>query len=180
MKYFPLSKFKYIVQSNDDPKVITENEYQHRLNAYTVQKTPLFPLLSYRSEQQTSKYPIFFLPLPEILSLAEQFRMNSKHIEEIASHLPSIAISQFLNSLLVSEIFYTNEIEGVKTSKIEIGTVIQENNLNANRKNSVSKRRLGSTIKLYQQTQYGKPIQINTLQDFRKIYDTLTRGASTH
>lgn len=179
MKYFPLSKFKYIVQSNDDPKVITENEYQHRLNAYTVQKTPLFPLLSYRSEQQTSKYPIFFLPLPEILSLAEQFRMNSKHIEEIASHLPYIAISQFLNSLLVSEIFYTNEIEGVKTSKIEIGTVIQENNLNASRKNSVSKRHLGSTIKLYQQTQYGKPIQINTLQDFRKIYDTLLKGEIT-
>lgn len=105
--------------------------------------------------------------------------MNSKHIEEIASHLPSIAISQFLNSILVSEIFYTNEIEGVKTSKIEIGTVIQENNLNANRKNSVSKRRLGSTIKLYQQTQYGKPIQISTLQDFRKIYDTLLKGEIT-
>lgn len=176
MKYFPLSKFKYVTHSNDDPNIITENEYQQRLNNYTVQKTSLFPLLSYRNEQQTSKYPIFFLPLPGILDLAEQFRLNSKHIEMVAAQLPSVAINQFLNSLLVSEIFYTNEIEGVKTSKIEIGTIIQENSLQSHKKDTTSNRRLGSTIRLYQQTQSGTPIQINDLQDFRDLYDTLLKG----
>lgn len=179
MRYLPLSKYKYAAQNGDDPRVNVENEYQSRLNNYAVQKTALFPLLTYRNESQTSKYPIFFLPLPEILELADQFRLNSKRIEDLAMQLPGLAINQFLNSLLVSEIFYTNDIEGVKTSKIEIGTVIQENNLKVNGKETTSKRRLGSTIKLYQQTQSGKPIQIQTLADFRKIYDQLLKGELT-
>ena len=176
MKYFPLAKYKYTVHTDKDPEVITEDEYHRRINGYTTQKTALFPLLNYRDGHQTSRYPIFFLPLPKIMDLAEQFRLNSKRIELLAGSLPKIAIRQFLNSLLVSEIFYTNEIEDVKTSKIEIGTVIQENNLRANKKAGVSKQRLGSTIKLYQQTQYGHPIYIEALQDFRKIYDTLLKG----
>ena len=179
MKYFPLAKFKYVTHSDEDPRIVTEKEYQQRLNSYTTQKTALFPLLTYRSEEQTSEYPIFFLPLPHILDLAEQFRLNSKRIQKIAGHLPPIAISQFLNSLLIAEIFYTNEIEGVKTSQIEIGTVIQENNLIAHRQNNVSKRRLGSTIKLYQKTQHGKPIHISSLHDFRAIYDILLKGEIT-
>lgn len=49
-------------------------------------------------------------------------------IKDISVTLPQVAINQFLNSLLLSEIFYTNDIEGVKTSRVEISTVIQENN----------------------------------------------------
>lgn len=176
MKYLPLAKYKYAVSNGDDPRIIAENEYNARLDNYAVQKTFLYPLLTYRDESQTSKYPIFFLPLPKILTLADQFRFNSKTINHIASQLPPLAISQFLNSLLVSEIFYTNDIEGVKTNKIEIGTVIQENNLLASQRGKSSEKRLGSTINLYQQTQYGKPIYIQTLADFRRIYDTLLKG----
>ena len=54
-------------------------------------------------------------------------RENSNKIKELAKKLPGIAKQQFLNSLLVSEITYTNKIEGVKTNRGEISTVIRNN-----------------------------------------------------
>ncbi|WP_076460217.1 Fic family protein [Limosilactobacillus caccae] len=172
MKYLPLAKYKYVIS---DPAAI-ENEYQNRLNGYTSQQTTLFPLLNYKDGTQSSKYPIFFLPLPVIQNLADQLRRNSNAIKSISATLPQVAINQFLNSLLLSEIFYTNDIEGVKTSRVEISTVIQENNQQVNDKNYISKKRLGSTIKMYQRTQSGKKVEIYSLQDFRKIYDSLLKG----
>lgn len=176
MKYLPLSKFKYFINKNSDDPSAIENEYQSRLNGYTSQKTLLFPLLNYRNGSQTSQFPIFFLPLPEVQNLADQLRQNSNIIIQISNSLPQIAINQFLNSLLLSEIFYTNDIEGVKTSRIEISTVIQENNQQKNGNDHISKKRLGSTIKMYQRTQSGKKVEIHTLHDFRNIYDSLLKG----
>lgn len=180
MKYIPLSKYKYFITSQTGDPLQVETEYQNRLNGYTTQKTLLFPLLNYKDGSQTSKFPIFFLPLPGIQSLADQLRRNSNTIKTISDGLPPIAIYQFLDSLLLSEIFYTNDIEGVKTSRVEISTVIQENNQVTNgSKNHVSKKRLGSTIKMYQQTQSGKKVVINSLSDFRSIYDSLLKGELT-
>lgn len=176
MKYIPLSKYKYFIEDKTNDPAAIESEYQSRLNGYTSQKTTLFPLLNYRDGAQTSKYPIFYLPLPEIQNLADQLRRNSNMIEDISVTLPQVAINQFLNSLLLSEIFYTNDIEGVKTSRVEISTVIQENNHQINGDDHISKKRLGSTIKMYQRTQSGKKVEINVLQDYRKIYDSLLKG----
>ena len=176
MKYIPLSKYKYFIEDKTNDPAAIESEYQSRLNGYTSQKTTLFPLLNYRDGAQTSKYPIFYLPLPEIQNLADQLRRNSNMIKDISVTLPQVAINQFLNSLLLSEIFYTNDIEGVKTSRVEISTVIQENNHPINGDDHISKKRLGSTIKMYQRTQSGKKVEINVLQDYRKIYDSLLKG----
>lgn len=177
MRYLPFSKYKYYIKDKtEDLTTAIEKEYQARLNGYTSQKTLLFPLLNYRDGTQTSKYPIFYLPLPKIQNLADQFRRNSNEIKTISLSLPQVAINQFLNSLLLSEIFYTNDIEGVKTSRVEISTVIQENNQQTNGNDHISEKRLGSTIKMYQRTQSGKKVEIKVLQDFREIYDSLLKG----
>lgn len=177
MNYLPLSKYKYFIKDRTaDPEATVEGEYQKRLNGYTTQKTLLFPLLNYRDGSQTSQYPIFYLPLPAIQDLTDQLRQNSNTIMTISDSLPQVAINQFLNSLLLSEIFYTNDIEGVKTSRVEISTVIQENNHQTKDGDHISKKRLGSTIKMYQRTQSGKKVKIYNLPDFRTIYDSLLKG----
>lgn len=176
MKYLPLLNYKYYIQDNNYNPEKLEQEYQARLNGYTTQKTNLFPLLTFRNESQTSQYPIFFMPLPQIQNMADQIRRKSKKIDEIASGLPQVATKQFLDSLLLSEIFYTNKIEGVKTNRVEISTVIQENNFLKHKGNSISHRRLGSTIKMYQRTQTGEKLLIHKLQDFRTIYNNLLMG----
>ena len=180
MKYLPLFNYRYfLIQQGKDPSFI-EKEYQQRLNNYTSQKTSLFPLLTYKDGRQSGHYPIFFLPLPEIQNLADQLRRNSNTIKKLAANLPSVATKQFLSSLLLSEIVYTNDIEGVKTNRVEISTIIQEyNNQPKSQKGHVSSKRLGSTIKMYQFTQSERKLMIHSLSDFRKIYDSLLKGEIT-
>lgn len=172
-RYYPLSKEKY----HHKPQIMTQAEqeraYFSRLNSVSAVKTNLYPLLTKRNGSQVNKYPIFFVYLPEIVKLADNLSVNSNSIKELASKLPGIAKQQFLNSLLVSEITYTNRIEGVKTDRREISTIIRDNKRNNSRS---SNKRLQSTIKMYQETQSTHLIKINHLEDFRKIYNSLLRG----
>lgn len=81
MKYLPLLNYKYYIQDNNYNPEKLEQEYQARLNGYTTQKTNLFPLLTFQNESQTSQYPIFFMPLPQIQNMADQIRRKSKKID---------------------------------------------------------------------------------------------------
>ncbi len=111
--YHSLSREKYLHK----PRVISQEEldqiYQSRLNGVSTFKTNLYPLLTNKSGNQTNKYPLFFVYLPDIVRLESNLRENSNQIKELAKELPGIAKQQFLDSLLVSEITYTNKIEGV-------------------------------------------------------------------
>lgn len=171
--YHQLSKEKYLHK----PQMVTQEEinqsYQSRLNGFSAYRTNLYPLLTNRTGVQTNKYPIFFVYLPEIVKLESDLRYNSNKIKKIADDLPGVAKRQFINSLLVSEITYTNRIEGVKTDRGEISTIIRDNEQNPNRP---SHKRLQSTIRMYQETQSDHLIKIDHLKDFRAIYDNLLKG----
>lgn len=171
--YHSLSKEKYLHK----PQMVTQEEidqiYQSRLNGFSTYKTNLYPLLTTKQGSQTNKYPIFFVYLPEIVRLENTLRENSNQIKGLAKRLPGIAKQQFLNSLLVSEITYTNKIEGVETDRGEISTIIRENEKDLQRP---AHKRLQSTIKMYQETQSEHLIKIEQLKDFRNIYDNLLEG----
>lgn len=171
--YHSLSKEKYLHK----PQMVSQEEiyqiYQSRLNGFSTIKTNLYPLLTDKRENQTDKYPLFFVYLPEIIKLENNLRENSNQIKELAKKLPGIAKQQFLNSLLVSEITYTNKIEGVETDRGEISTIIRDNERD---RKLPSHKRLQSTIKMYQETQSEYLIKIENLKDFRNIYDTLLEG----
>ncbi|MCH5465753.1 Fic family protein [Levilactobacillus tujiorum] len=87
--------------------------------------------------------------------------------------LPGIAQTSYSNRLLTSEIYFTNEIEGVKTDRVEIGTVVAE------RQQPLAThklRRLESTVHQYATVLQGMSEHIQTLGDFRRIYDELLKG----
>lgn len=171
--YHLLDKEKYMHK----PQMVTQEEinqiYQERLNGVSSFKTNLYPLLTDKNGTQTKHYPIFFVYLPEIVKLESDLRDNSNKIKELSKNLPGIAKQQFLNSLLVSEIAYTNRIEGVETDRGEISTIIRENEENSQRP---FHKRLQSTIRMYQETQSDHLIKIEQLKDFRDIYNTLLEG----
>lgn len=171
--YHSLSKEKYLHK----PQIVSQEEidrvYQLRLNGVSTVKTNLYPLLTDKSGHQTNKYPLFFVYLPEIVRLENNLRENSNQIKQLAKKLPGIAKQQFLNSLLVSEITYTNKIEGVETDRGEISTIIRENEKDSRRP---SHKRLQSTIKMYQETQSEHLVKVRRLKDFRDIYDNLLKG----
>lgn len=169
--YQPLEIVKY--QHGYDPNFSLDAEYQQRLANVSSVVTNLHPLLNFKkSDKQTKQYPIFFLYTPNIVNLFNRFLLNSQNIKEASRKLPSVALNQFLDSLLLGEITYTNSIEGIKTDAAEISTIIRS--IDAHPKEQ--EKRLWSTIRMYREVQKGNLLKIESLQDFRNIYDELLKG----
>lgn len=169
--YQPLEIVKY--QHGYDPNFSLDGEYQQRLTNVSSVVTSLHPLLNFKkSDKQTKQYPIFFVYTPNMVNLFNRFLLNSQKIKEASRTLPPVALDQFLNSLLLGEITYTNSIEGIKTDAAEISTIIRS--IDAHPKGQ--EKRLWSTIRMYQEVQKGNLLKIESLQDFRNIYDELLKG----
>ena len=152
-----------------------DSEYQKRLNTPSSFSSSLFPVLTDKSGMQEDDRPIFFVETVKIIQSSNQIYKNSKQIVHLSSKLPGVAKQSYTNSLLVDEIKYTNEIEGIETHRSELGTMVGEIQ-NDVVKQTTSQKRLISTVKLYNDI-LTKPIKkINNYQDLRDIYDTLTNG----
>ncbi|MCY9807439.1 Fic family protein [Lentilactobacillus senioris] len=171
MEYQLLSIYKYNGSGQSKSVEEVEDEYKRRLNGYSSVVTNLYPTLDINDYEQSSKYPIFFVQTNEINSLVNHILHNSKEISSIAINLPGVARNSYTRQLLTKEIYFTNEIEGVKTNKKEIETIVGE--VEDNKK---TKKRLASTVRLYNMTINNKPSRIDELSDFRKIYDELLKG----
>ena len=185
MSYLPLSRFKYNNNGTGrkSPQEI-DDEYHLRLSGPSTVRTALFPALENTSlldeaaiEKRSisiAKYPIYFVETHKINLLVANILRNSMQITKLANHneLPQVAISSYLKKLLSNEIIFTNEIEGVETNPKEIGTII--GNLK-NRPGRVEKR-LESTIRKYHDSITARMRQIDTLKDYRDIYDELLKG----
>lgn len=169
MEYQNLSTYRYNGSGPTKTREEVEAEYQNRLNGYATVVTNLYPTLDKDEYTQVANDPLFFVQTNQINSLINQVRRNSDRIKKIS--LPGVAEESYRRKLLTREIYYTNEIEGVKTTKKEVETVVGELDLQKR-----PQRRLSSTVKLYNDTISGKSFQITQLSDFRKIYDELLKG----
>lgn len=173
MEYQTLSTYKYNGSGTTRTSEEVDNEYQRRLNGYATVITNLYPTLDKNEYSQVSNYPLFFVQTNKINSFINSVLRNSARIKDIATPLPGVAKQSYVRKLLSQEIYFTNKIEGVKTTKKEIRTVVGELDKKEPQK---PQKRFTSTVKLYNDTISGKTFQINQLSDFRKIYDELLKG----
>lgn len=114
------------------------------------------------------KYNLFLVPIPELTKLRLEIEDNSKLITKIVNELPPIASSHFFLRMLIEEIKSTNNIEGVKTTRLEIKEAIQHAE-----DHSRKKVRLQSFVNMYLKIQNGDSLKINSIEDVRTIYDFL-------
>lgn len=152
-----------------------DKEYEHRLKGPATFSTSLFPMLTDKLKMQEDDRPIFFVETTSMIIKSREIIKNSSRILRIGSNLPGVAKQSYTNSLLVDEIKYTNEIEGIETHRNELGTMVGEVQNESIRK-VTSQKRLISTVKLYNDILTQPIKQINNYQDLRDIYDTLTKG----
>lgn len=174
-KYVKLAKERFLHPANSLSAAELEQIYQQRLNSVSTLKTELFPLLTDKNGQQTNQYPIFLVFTQKMVNRMYYLRENSNRIKEIAARVPKIAQDQFKNSLLLGELTYTNQIEGVKTDEQEISTLIHQAT-SVKPEKRPGKLRLKSSVLLYLKTQNKDFIKIENLADFREIYDQLLEG----
>ena len=104
-----------------------EEEVSKRLNSFSTRFSNLtiHPFNTKTEKRINEKsYEIFYIPTPEIDFLKDQIFHNSKEISKQMTNLPSVANDQLFFNTLIFELQSTNDIEGIRSSKKEIGNVI--------------------------------------------------------
>jgi len=111
---------------------------------------------------------VFYLPVPELTkSIINIYRMDKK-IRILEEKLPGKALEHFSDRCLIDEIVLTNKIEGVHSTRKEIGKILQEID-----KKESSKHRFKGLVMKYNLLFKNSELSLLTCQDIRNIYDDL-------
>lgn len=109
----------------------------------------------------------FVCMAPEIYEAMIEAAHLDKQILRLELSLPGRALDSYRDSCLIDEIVLTNEIEGVRSTRREIGEALERL-----RKNDRHGRFLG-IVQKYALLQSREPIPLRTCADVRALYDDL-------
>ena len=109
----------------------------------------------------------FICQTPEIYKRIIAIERLDKAVADFYYALPKIAIEQFTNRCLIDEILLTNDIEGVHSTRKEIGEILQD--LSSHNK----RNRFVGLITKYVMLERRQPMSFETCQDIRKVYDDI-------
>ena len=119
------------------------------------------------------EYNLFYVNLLEHTLLQEKIMENSKKIISLSNpnKFPQIAIKEIINKILSNELYKTNKIEGIESSKSQIYSSLKENgklNKKENKSDGIIKKYKDIMENNFKDTQH-----IESLSSFRKIYDEM-------
>lgn len=130
--------------------------------------------LSIKPINQANVFELYYIPTNDMINKISHIYKLSSELKRIFEKLPPIAKEQFIFERLVEELYHTNDLEGVKSTKAEIASSVREVNANKERH-----KRFHSMITSYQ-TLINQAISLpRTPQDIRKIYDNITKEEIT-
>ena len=119
------------------------------------------------------EYNLFYVNLMEHTLLQQEIFENSNKILSLSdpNEFPLIAIKEIVNKILSNELYKTNKIEGIESSKSQIYSSLKENG-----KSNKKENKLDGIIKKYQdimKNNFEDTQHIDNLSIFRKIYDEM-------
>ena len=109
----------------------------------------------------------FFTHDSEIMSIASKINSLNYRLNEIFESLPVIAKDQYMRKSLIDEIHYTNQIEGIISTRKDINDLITEIE-----KKTTTRNRLGGIVNKYLMLTNEK-INFLDSKDIRKLYDEM-------
>ena len=109
----------------------------------------------------------FFTHDSEIMSIASKINSLNYRLNEIFESLPDIAKDQYMRKSLIDEIHYTNQIEGVISTRKDINDLITEIE-----KRTTTRNRLEGIVNKYLMLTNEK-INFLDSKDIRKLYDEM-------
>lgn len=146
-----LAKLFYI-----DKKMYDE-EYERRFNSTE----------SIHLDLNIGESTAFFCPTPDIYRLIVSIMRSDKYVMALNASLPPVAIDQFTNRCLIDEIMQTNDIEGVHSTRKELGDILS--NIGKNEK----KNRFVGLVNKYFLLKGNTDISFAHCPDIRDIYEEL-------
>lgn len=138
-----------------------EAEYKARFNG------PFTKHIDIRIHQYnySQEFPLFFCYTEEMVQLLMQIQKLLPASIESIRQLPPIALQQFITASLIEEVKSTNEIEGVRSSREEIKSIL------ALQGSDGKKSRLWGVINEYVNLTQTTPPVFRTCEDIRHFYD---------
>ena len=109
----------------------------------------------------------FICQTPEMYKQIIAIERLDKKVTELYYSLPDTAIAQFTSKCLIDEILLTNDIEGVHSTRKEIGEILQD--LSSHNK----RNRFVGLVTNYVMLENRQTIEFDTCRDIRKIYDDI-------
>lgn len=134
-----------------------KEEYEYRFNDENTIRLPV----------NIGDNTAFICQTPEIYKRIISIERFDKNVSELYSSFPDIAIEQFTTRCLIDEILLTNDIEGVHSTRKEIGEILQD--LSTHNK----RNRFVGLIAKYVMLERRQPMSFKTCQDIRKVYDDI-------
>ncbi|QXW97770.1 Fic family protein [Rothia mucilaginosa] len=144
-------------------KAAAQTELQARRNGHSTY------LLN---EFTVGEHPLFYLADRTALASFERIMRRERHIEQLSSQLPSIAMQSYLLDLAVRSIVASDRIEGVHTTR----QLISEALTSGDSEDPRAKRAV-EFVNLLKDLGAGRPP--STVEQVRTLYDTLLEGHLT-
>lgn len=114
----------------------------------------------------------FFLQNVQVMTLAYKIAKLDKTIQTLCLELPGIALEQYSKKCLIDEIVLTNKIEGVHSSRKEIGEALDILESQSDKKKGKHSRFLGLVNK-YLKLINAEKISFQTCEEVRSLYDEI-------
>lgn len=159
MTYEKLSKIYY------KSEAIYKQEYEKRFRGYGTYQTGLKIRPVQKGQHVGEPVELFIVQTHKLMQLHEEILLNSFNIRSMVQQMPTVAIQPYFDKLLINELQSTNEIEGVRSTKMELTQVLQS----VKEKNLPKDKRFIGLMKTYQYLDDIKPFE--DITDFRKLYD---------
>lgn len=116
-------------------------------------------------------HPAFFTQCDEVLQMMFQILKEDKEVAVILQELPKSAAQQYSRKCLIDEIVISNRIEGIHSSRKEIGAALVELENRADARGK--KKRFHGIVNTYHKLMTHDPVPMETCEDIRALYDEL-------
>ncbi|QQY80068.1 hypothetical protein EDD65_101113 [Keratinibaculum paraultunense] len=110
MDYF--YKMYYNIKSIEDRDKIAKERYNYHSTIRTG--------LEIKPIDQDKTFELFYIPTNKTINLIQKITLYDKELEEKFNILPGVAKTKFLIEIVADELYSTNELEGIKSSRKEI------------------------------------------------------------
>lgn len=104
----------------------------------------------------------------DIISLVTNITVLDKKVGQLLNSLPALAKKQYLKKSLIDEIVYTNEIEGIISTRKQINEMINDIECKVEKK-----ERFSSLVQKYMLLMEDKFKELTSPNDIREIYNEL-------
>lgn len=162
MDYF--YKMYYNIKSIEDRDKIAKERYNYHSTIRTG--------LEIKPIDQDRTFELFYIPTNKTINLIQKITLYDKELEEKFNILPGVAKTKFFIEIVADELYSTNELEGIKSSRKEIVESTRSIIFNEESKN----KRFNSMILSYLELAEKGLKLPSSPKDCRKIYDNITHG----